>query len=126
MSMANTLVRVYDRFSDAENARNELLHAGFPASSVHLVSNEDEAGPVQGNFTVGNASASRNGNGGFFRSLLGGDDHTYQRDYADVVQRGSYLLTVDADNDDQLVRASDITKRFGAVDVDERTSKRNG
>lgn len=124
--MANTLVRVYDRFSDAENARNQLLDAGFPASRVHLTSKEDEAGPVQGNFTVGDASTSLGGVRGAIDSLMGRDDHTYQHDYANVVQCGSFLLTVDVEDDVQSARASDITQRFGGIDVDERTSERNG
>jgi secreted protein with Ig-like and vWFA domain len=126
MAMANTLVRVFDRFSDAEAARNELLAAGFPASSVQLTPTEDEAGPVEGNFIIGNASTSRGGVRGVLSSLIGGDPHTYEHDYAKVAQRGTYLLTVEADNDDQLALASDITKRFGGIDVDERASKRNG
>ncbi|MDB5762471.1 MAG: hypothetical protein JWQ21_1466 [Herminiimonas sp.] len=121
--MANTLVRVYDRFSDAENARNALLSVGFPPSSVHLSSTEDEAGPVEGNFTVGNKDAGTAGGiSGFFRSLRGGDDQTYERDYSRTVQRASYLMTVDADDDDQAALACHIMNRFGAIDVGARTS----
>jgi hypothetical protein len=124
MTMATTLVRVYDRFLDAESARNELLSCGFPSSSVHLNVSEDEAGPVEGNFTVGNASMPADGTSSSFRS---GDstDHTYEHDYAKVVQRAGCLLTVDADDDEQRNRASDIMNRFGAIDIDQRTSRRN-
>ena len=52
--MSHTLIKVYDDFSAAQNAREQLLASGFSSSSVHLSSRDDEAGPVEGNFTVGN------------------------------------------------------------------------
>lgn len=124
--MTNTIVRVFDRFSDAENARNELLGSGFSSSSVRLSSREDEAGPVEGNFTVGNKDTGTGGISGFFHSLMGNEDQTYERSYANVAQRGSYVLTVDANDDDQLARAAGIMDRFGAIDVDKRARKSGG
>lgn len=105
--MANTLVRVFERFSDAQNARNELLTCGFPPSDVQLTTNEDEAGPVQGNFTVGDATDGSSNS----------DKTSYERKYGNVVQRGVYMLTVDANEEDQLVRASDIMSRYGASSI---------
>jgi hypothetical protein len=117
--MANTIVRVYNSFSDAENARKELLDSGFSSSSVNLSSREDEAGPVEGNFTVGNKD-TETGVGGLLRSLIGGKE-PYVEKYGNVTQRGSYLLTVDGADEAQLAQASSIMDRFGAVDIDERT-----
>lgn len=106
--MANTLVKSFDNFAAAEKARDALLAGGFSSSSVQLSAREDEAGPAMGNFTVGNASGRER----------------YEDDYSRTIQRGNYLLIVDADDDDQADRASDITGRFGAIDVDARIAHR--
>lgn len=101
--MANTLLRVYEEFSAAQHAREALLSSGFPASSVHLTSRDDEAGPVSGNFTVGNAESDRNAYGDVYTSK-----------FADVVQRGVYLLEVEPGNDEERARASDIMGRYSS------------
>lgn len=119
--MSNTLIRIYDDFSIAQNAREQLLASGFPSSSVHLSSRDDEAGPVEGNFTAGNKDRDTRGAGGLFRSLLGGhddptgSDDVYTRKFANVVQRGMYMLTVDANNENEAARASDIMNQYDAA-----------
>lgn len=119
--MSNTLIRIYDDLSVAQNAREQLLASGFPSSSVHLSSRDDEAGPVEGNFTVGNKDRDTSGATGLFRSLLGGhddptgSDDVYTRKFANVVQRGMYMLTVDASNENEAARASDIMNQYGAA-----------
>lgn len=124
--MADTLVRVYDKFSDAENARNALLASGFPPDSVHLAAKEDEAGPVEGNFILEYKDAEKGGDRSLFDSLFGRDDPNEGQGRSEVAWRGGYLLTVDAKDGDQLARASDITKRFGAIDVDDRGARHSG
>ena len=112
--MSNTLIKIYDDFSVAQNAREQLLASGFSPSSVHLSAPDDEAGPVEGNFTVGDNYDEKKGAGGMLRSLLGGSDDphrsddVYTRKYSNVVQRGTYMLKVDADDEDETARASNI------------------
>lgn len=121
--MANTLVRTYDSISDADNARKKLLASGFPSASVHLASKEDEAGPGESNFAVGNADSGRGVVRGLVELLTGNDDDSYRHNFSDAAQRGTCLLTVDANDDDQLARASDILDRPpGASDGSERSS----
>ncbi len=128
--MANTLIRIYDSFLNAENARKELLDAGFTTDRVRLIARDDEAGPVQGNFTVGNIPSVRDGISGLFSSSSSSPndsfDQTYARDFANAAQHGSYLLMVDTNDDHQQALAADIMQRFGAIDVDKRTSGRIG
>jgi uncharacterized protein (TIGR02271 family) len=52
------------------------------------------------------------------------DDDTEQRDiYAESVRRGSYVLTVQADSEQQADQAVEIMNRFTPVDVEERSSQ---
>ncbi|MCW7540085.1 hypothetical protein OOT46_19810 [Aquabacterium sp. A7-Y] len=103
--MSHEVVRTYDRLGDAEQARLTLLSSGFDADSVHLSSTVDEAGPVEGNFLVGNGRRSS------------GRADAYDRNYAQVAHRGSVLLTVDAEDGEQQRRAAGILDASGAFDV---------
>jgi hypothetical protein len=83
--MPDPLVVTFDRLADAEAARHALIDAGFAPASVHLASREDEAGPVQGNFTVGDGHPDTHGN-------------PYELNFEDVVQRGTLLMTVEVED----------------------------
>jgi hypothetical protein len=126
MTMPHTLVRVYDNFAAALNARNALLGSGFPLSSVQLTSNVDEAGPVDGNFILDYEDSKDGPRSEFCQSLFDSEPHVEGGTYYDVAERGNHLLTVDANDEEQLALASEITKGFGAIDITDRTEKRRG
>ena len=46
--LSPALVRIFDHFSDAQQARSALLDAGFAAHAVQLDTVDDEAVPIQG------------------------------------------------------------------------------
>lgn len=119
--MGNILVRVYDLFANAEQARNALLASGFSSDSVQLTSNADEAGPVEGNFILEYKDAANAHDRSALDSLLNRDDPNEGLGRQKVAWRGNYLLTVDAQDDEQFTRASEITRRFGASDDVERS-----
>jgi hypothetical protein len=100
--MDDEIVGVFDVFESAEQARKALLAAGF--GSVQLTVMEDEAGPVKGNFTVGDYTGRPT-------------DPVYERDFKKTAQRGSYVMTVAAPYV-ALARAAEIMVRYGAYDPD--------
>ena len=106
--MAEPLVKVFGRFTEAQKAREQLLAAGFGPEQVELTSNEDEAGAVQGNFITGDTDSKRDDSGGSFDPTAGPDDHVYERDFGNVVQRGNYILMVAPQDQEQASRASQI------------------
>jgi hypothetical protein len=93
--MPQPLVVTFDRLADAEAARQALIDAGFTPASIELVSREDEAGPVQGNFTVGDGHPDTHGN-------------PYELNYEDVEQRGTLLMTVDVEDGERRALAASI------------------
>jgi hypothetical protein len=122
--MTITLIRVYDDLSVAESTRVELLRAGFEMDAVQLAAKEDEAGPVQGSFILEMRDSPDERNHKFFRNLfprMQGAQGLANR-HPRALCPGSYLLTVDAGDDDQYLRATAIINRFGAVDVESRTA----
>ncbi|HJV86492.1 MAG TPA: YsnF/AvaK domain-containing protein [Noviherbaspirillum sp.] len=113
--MENTVVGVYDSYAQAQNAMNELLASGFSRDEVQLSpESETEATTTKtGGSAIGN----------FFRSLFGMDEHREEHDvYSEAVRRGSCVLTVDADSDEERDRAADIMNRYDPVDIDERAA----
>ena len=122
--MPNTLVRVYDTLASAEHARQQLLASGFPSDNVHLDSRLDEAGPVEGN---GLLDAKDMGNGpadGPITQVLGVEERTDAYNNSEPVWRGTFLLTVDAEDEAQSARATEIMDRLGARSVDDFSSWR--
>lgn len=116
----NTVVGVYDTHADAQNAVEALVSGGIPRSNIQLNSDSDTVGTSA---TTADRPHDTGGIGGFFRSLFGTDDYREEHDvYAESVRRGSHVLTVDADTEEQANRASEIMNRFNPVDIDERSS----
>src|SRR5690349_20742966 len=54
--MSDFVLRMYDTLPHAELARDALLAAGYGTEQVQIEAMNSEAGPVQGNFTVGDRS----------------------------------------------------------------------
>jgi len=103
--MSATVVRIIDAFERAEQARQALLADGFGAAEVELSIVSDEAGPVAGNFTVGN-------------SPVESVHHTYQRNYATTRETAHCIVSVAAADAARAARAASILARFGARDGD--------
>ena len=104
--MHEPVAKLYNHLSHAENARKELLSSGFAADSVHLESIQSEAGPVSGNFAVGNGDPDGTNPG-----------TVYERNFADPEQPANILLTVEAGDGGLAARASDIMLRHGGHDI---------
>jgi hypothetical protein len=101
--MPDPILRSFSRLEDATNARDQLIAAGFQAAAVQLRVVDDEAGPAQGNFLVGNG---REG------------DSPYEKNFRDTIDRGAHLLLIEPGDDEQRNRAELILERLGAIRAD--------
>src|SRR5688572_20910151 len=118
--MRNTVIAVYDSYTQAQDARNELLSSGFPSSDVQLKPETSRETFTQQTAREGEQP---HGVGHVFRSLFGMEEERVHRDvYAEAVRRGSYVLTVTADDEQQLDRVTDILNRYNPVNIEERAS----
>jgi uncharacterized protein (TIGR02271 family) len=141
-----TILGVFDDRTTAERAVTRLTETGFDRSEVHLESNgaAGATGPssvetastirtdAHGNAYAGGGDADGKGVmgsiGDFFSSLFGsdGDDHPHRAHserYSEAVRRGSYVVVVDARDEDDAERAADLMQELGAVDIDERAEQ---
>jgi hypothetical protein len=119
--MPHTLVSTYDNFPAAENARDALLASGFPSPNVFLSSQQDEAGPVAGNFIL-DVQDKEHGYTDLGDTMGGQAKPADSPMNQEAAKGASYLLMVDADDPADLSRASDIVSRYGAVEVSRRTA----
>ncbi|MGV3743520.1 MAG: hypothetical protein ACO1NO_14545 [Burkholderiaceae bacterium] len=122
--MTDTLIRIYDELAQAENARDELLRAGFAPSRMHLSVRDDESGPVEGNFYVGdpvdpnrNEHSRHEGVSGFLKSLIDSDKDDYNGTFRHTVQRATYMLTIQVSDAQESEAACAITARHGALPI---------
>ncbi|HJU70809.1 MAG TPA: YsnF/AvaK domain-containing protein [Paucimonas sp.] len=124
--MAHTVVGVYDNYSQAQEALNELTNNGFSIEHVNLSPVQDtrEAREEALRSHRSEDEGITGSIAGFFRSLFGSPEHEQHADkYSEAIRRGSYLLTVHADSDAESERATEIMNRHEPFDVDERASQ---
>nr|WP_314542911.1 general stress protein [uncultured Massilia sp.] len=124
--MQHTLVAVFDNRSDAQNAMDELLGAGFSRTDVNL-SSADPTGQtdsVTGSSESMGSGVHEEGIGAsikhFFTNLFGADNDEHASRYSDAVTRGHHVVTLTTQSEPEVERAADIIERFGPVDIDER------
>jgi len=114
--MTTPLIRSFSRFEDATRARDELLAAGLPPAAVQLRVAEDEAGPVEGNFVIGNG---RSATGAAPGPLRVGGDVPYAENFAAPSARGTNLLIVEAGDARHREQALAILDGYGeAIDIE--------
>src|SRR3981081_185905 len=128
--MANTVIAVYDNYANAQSAMSELLQCGFSRNDIQLSPSDENPDARQSALRSDDpndqGSTGGWGIGKFFRSLFGtGDSDENHRQHADIyseaVRRGSYLVIIDAANQEQRDRATDAMNRFDPVDIDTRS-----
>src|SRR5215218_11047876 len=89
--MEQIIVGVFEDQSRAERARQALVDAGFPASSMNVHASDESRQTT----TDVDDDTEESGIVHFFRSLFGREKHRDSADlYAEAVRRGHYVLTV--------------------------------
>lgn len=128
--MAQTVIGVFDDASEAQQAMQELMEAGFSRNNIDLSAQTSSDMTGSSSYQTDSAHTHENreekgGISGFFASLFGTDDDDDRRlrdNYTTVGDRHS-ILTVHAMDADEAQRAADIMDDAGAIDVDERANQ---
>jgi hypothetical protein len=111
--MTFQIVRTFRVFAAAERARDELLAAGFRRDAVELTVIDDEAGPEQGNFTVGDNP-----------KVKGGEDYSRTFAHDPAASHDHCVIKVVAADRARLEQAEYILAQHGATDIDATTRRR--
>jgi hypothetical protein len=101
--MEQPLIYVFDDFDLAQQARAELVAYGFDKDAVALRISDDEAGPVQGNFTVGDAAHATPGS-------------DYSSTFGTVAHRGNCMLMIAPTSPTHADYAIALMARYGVSD----------
>jgi len=115
-----TVIGAFDDEAQAQRAVDELAAAGFDRSDVHVERGDSTAGQE-----VAAGSQEHTKGGGFFSWLFGDDDtyETHRNTYGEAVRRGSSVVVVDVQGDEEAERAASCLHDAGAFDVDERAQQ---
>ena len=114
------LVAVFDDYDTARKAQNELIEEGFSRDDVHITGEDKpRVQTASSGSSYSTESAHEGGISGFFHRIFGSDEHEDRGHYAEAVNRGSAVLTVDADESD-VDTATEILNRYNPVNLDER------
>jgi uncharacterized protein (TIGR02271 family) len=111
-----TIVGVFDDYSTAERAAQDLTNAGIPRSSIDVRSNFRTGAAGRGY----DSGEHEGGISGFFKRLFGGEDDAGH--YAEAVRRGNAVVCVTAPAG-EVDRAVEILNSAGAVDIDRHVDR---
>jgi uncharacterized protein (TIGR02271 family) len=143
--MAQTVVGLFNSASEAQQAVQQLMSAGFVQSNVDVAAQDAQnAQRLSGGTTSGRnndpsdytnssgtavegaadatartAGRAEDGISNFFSNLFGGDDSADTRAYTSATRSGRSVVTVHAASADEAERARDILDNYGAIDVHE-------
>lgn len=125
--MEHTLVAVFDSETHAQNALNDLVSSGFSHNDMHINASQQSRMTESTSSSAGAAATDQQSVGekikSFFHNLFGGEDAGHADIYSEAVNRGGYVLTVMARDDDQVMRANDVLNRHNPIDMEERASQ---
>jgi uncharacterized protein (TIGR02271 family) len=125
----NTVVALFDSYSDAERGVTSLVNAGISRDRIDIASDAHATSAASAGTTTGATARHEDESIGdrishFFSRLFGGDDRrddvTY---YSEAVRRGGAVVTVDAATEADADRAAEILHSSGAIDIDERADQ---
>lgn len=112
--MTHTLTAVFETRAEATLARNELVQNGYDAQRIQI----HDSGSVAGTARI-NDDASILGQVQQMFSELIGREHADRHVYAEALNRGHTVLTLEAATLDGAERAADIVEDFSPIDIDE-------
>ena len=122
--MSQTVIGLFNSASEAQQAVQKLMSAGFVQSNVDVAAQDARnAEALTGTATTTATTTttthhdSEDGIGRFFSNLFGGDDNDDARAYTTATRSGRSVVTVHAATADEAERARDILDDNGAIDV---------
>lgn len=130
-----TVVGAFDDRQSAERAVERLVQAGCDRNDVHI----EPAGTMSQGMTDATTTSGSSGTTQqheddgmmasirhFFSSLFGDDDDDNRRHvgrYSEAVRRGSVIVAVDAQTEQQADQVASVLYECDAIDVDERAEQ---
>ncbi|HWW71945.1 MAG TPA: hypothetical protein VN089_18545 [Duganella sp.] len=112
--MTHTLAAVFETRAEATKAQEELILNGFDGGSIQIT----DSGSAAGRARIDD-DASILGNIKQMFSDLIGREHADRHVYAEALNRGHAVLTIETEDMDKADLAADIVEDFNPIDIDE-------
>ncbi|MGK5077529.1 hypothetical protein [Janthinobacterium sp. HLX7-2] len=112
--MAHTLAAVFAQRDMAEQARQDLIVAGFPSANIRL--HDAGSDGVSAAQVTHDDDSLLDSVKHFFSDLFG--SHADHHVYAEAVRRGHIVLTLEEASDADIQRATDLVERYTPIDID--------
>ena len=127
--MKQTVIGLFSKPSQAQEAVDHLVNNGFDKSEVDLsLGSSSDAVTGNQNFNLGTHNNSDQQDSGitrFFKNLFGSDDTTDVNRYSTAASLGNSIVTVHASSAEEAERAADILDDNGAINVDDNANEYN-
>jgi stress response protein YsnF len=114
--MSQTVIGIFENFSQAQDAKSHLLANGFTDAEVDITRKKAGDNDTDNDEGLGERISN------FFKNLFSNEDEAASHTAA--AKRGN-LVTVHAGSLEQAELASDILNRYGAIDVDDYNKRYN-
>ena len=126
-----TVIGAFEDRDTAQRAVERLIDAGFDRDDVHVEQGASTSSTGSTGVTTSSTDTRADQDEGFFASIghffasLFGDDQPTGRAgvYSEAVRRGTSVVVVDANDEEESDRAATLLHELGAIDVDERAEQ---
>jgi hypothetical protein len=123
--MEQCIVAVFDNRAAAQQSMDELVASGFERQGVRLNERDPNApaaasGGARDDRSIGDSLKD------MFSDIFGSDNSPHARLYSEAIDRGNYVLTVAAADDEEVDRATIIVERFMPIDIDQQSALWSG
>ncbi len=113
--MAQTVIGIFDKNSNAQDAVEALVNKGFDRSNIDMSAGGKTSTGTAKNFNLDNDD-QESGISKFFKNLFGDNDAEADR-YNSYAAKGEAVVSVYATSADEAEKAADIMDDNGAVDL---------
>jgi len=120
--MSQTVIALFDKSSEAQNAVEKLVNNGFLRDNINISLNTTDNMAATRTTDSEYTDTNEKGIGGFFRSLFREDDDEADK-YTRVAERANSVVTVYAATAEDAQRAANILDSSGAIDVNEKATE---
>jgi hypothetical protein len=112
--MTHTLAAVFETRAEANRAKDELIHSGYDRDTITV----SDSGSVAGTPRINDDASILESIKHMFSNLLG-REHADRHVYAEALNRGHVVLTIQTHSMEAADRAADIVEEFSPIDIDE-------
>lgn len=126
--MTQILLAAFDRYSEAEQVKTELLSRGIDSDAIQISASMNPATVDSSRVEVVGEAPDADASvadkiGHFFSKVFGDDSGKHAGRYPEAARRGSTLLTVTLEDAAQVEAIEELMERSGAIDIDERSAR---